>query len=264
MTNIDKYAPGSFCWIELGTTDQKAAKEFYGALFGWKADDMPIGENHFYTMFKLGDRTAAAGYTLRPDEKSHGVPPHWNLYVAVENADKSAKRATEAGGKVLKAPFDVYDAGRMAVIQDPTGAAFCIWQTKGNAGVGIAGVDGTLCWADLSTPDPDRARKFYSILFGWELNDDTDDDPPSGYVHVQNGEEFIGGISPVAHRDPHIPPHWLPYFQTSNCDATAAQAKKLGAKFCLEPMTMENVGRFGVLADPQGATFAIFQAMPRK
>jgi predicted enzyme related to lactoylglutathione lyase len=264
MTNIDKFAPGSFCWIELGTTDQKAAKEFYGSLFGWKADDMPIGENDFYTMFKLGDRTAAAGYTLRAEERSHGVPPHWNLYVAVESADASAKRAAEAGGKVLAPPFDVYDAGRMAVIQDPTGAAFCIWQKKGNAGMGIGGVDGTLCWADLSTPDPERAGKFYSDLFGWKITDDTDDDPPSGYVHIQNREEFIGGIPPAAHRDPHIPPHWLPYFLISNCDATATTAKRLGAKFCLEPMTMENVGRFGVLADPQGATFAIFQSMPRK
>ena len=132
---------------------------------------------------------------------------------------------------------------------------------EGELDIGIAGVDGTLCWADLSTPDPDRARKFYSDMFGWKFTDDTDDDPPSGYVHILNGEQPIGGIPPVHFRQPGTPAHWMPYFFTSNCDATAAKAKQLGAKFYMEPTTMENVGRFGVLADPQGAAFSIFQSM---
>jgi hypothetical protein len=94
--------------------------------------------------------------------------------------------------------------------------------------------------------------------------EDKDEVPASGYVHIVNGEDFIGGIPPAAHRDPHTPAHWLAYFQVSNCDATAARAKQLGAKFYLEPMTFEDVGRMAVLADPQGATFAIFQATARK
>ncbi len=121
-------------------------------------------------------------------------------------------------------------------------------------------MDGTLCWVDLNTPDPERARKFYSELFGWKITDDTDDNPPSGYLHIQNGEDFIGGIPPLRPNNPRTPAHWLAYFQVTNCDNTAAQAKKLGAKFYLEPMTMENVGRFAIIADPQGATFAIFQS----
>jgi predicted enzyme related to lactoylglutathione lyase len=126
------------------------------------------------------------------------------------------------------------------------------------------GEDGTLCWADLSTPDQGRASKFYSDLFGWKMMADTDDKPPSGYLHIVNGEDFIGGIPPAQHRDPNVAPHWLPYFQVSNCDASAAKAKELGGKFCLAPMTMEGVGRMAVIADTQGAVFAIFQAMPRK
>jgi predicted enzyme related to lactoylglutathione lyase len=186
------------------------------------------------------------------------------LYIAVDNADAATARATKAGGKVFAPAFDVMDAGRMAVIADPTGATFCVWQAMRNPGIGIAGVDGTLCWADLSSPDPDRARKFYTDMFGWKLSADTDDNPPSGYVHIQNGEQFIGGILPVHFRQPGTPAHWMPYIYTSNCDSSAAKAKQLGAKFCMEPTTMENVGRFGVLSDPQGATFAIFQSMPRK
>lgn len=261
MANIDKHNPGAFCWIELGTTDQAAAKQFYGSLFGWSVNDMPMGPGEAYTIFRLQGRDAAAAYTLRPDQKAMGVPPNWMPYVAVKSADDTAKRVGELGGKVLMGAFDVGPIGRMAVIQDPTGAVICVWQAKEHPGTGIAGVDGTFCWADLSTPDVARARQFYADLFGWKIMEDKDD--KSGYIHIQNGEDFIGGIPPASHRDPKVPPHWLPYFQTSNCDATAAKLQQLGGTFCLPPMTMEGVGRFAVVMDPQKAVFAIFQSMRR-
>jgi uncharacterized protein len=258
MANIDKYELGSFCWIELGTTDQAAAKSFYGSLFGWSPQDLPMGPNDFYTMFQLQGREAAAGYTLRPDQSAHGVPPHWMIYVAVENADAAAARVKELGGAVLRDAFDVFDAGRMAVLQDPTGAAFCAWQSKERAPNGIGGVEGTLCWADLSTPDRDRVESFYTGLFGWKIGKE-DEDPAHAYWHIQNGEEFIGGIPPAAHRNPQMPAHWLAYFQVNDCYASATKAKELGAQFHVPPMVMEDVGTIAILADPQGATFAIFQ-----
>jgi uncharacterized protein len=264
MPNIDRHKPGAFCWVELATSDQNAAKSFYSSLFGWNVNDMPMGPNEFYTIFRLQGRDAAAACTLRPDQRSRGVPPHWLLYVAVDNADAAATRAAQLGAQVLAPAFDVMDAGRMAVVQDPTGAVFCVWQAKNNPGAGITGVPGTLCWCDLNTHDQGGARKFYSDLFGWKTTDDTDDNPPSGYVHIQNGEDFIGGISPPAFVNPHVPPHWMPYFLVADCDASLAKAKDLGAKVYMEPQTLEEVGRFAIVADPQGAGFAIFQANPRK
>ena len=264
MPNIDTHKPGAFCWVELATTDQNGAKNFYSSLFGWAANDNPMGPNDFYTVFLVQGRDAAAAYTLRPDQRAHNVPPHWMLYVAVDNADAAANRAVQLGAQVLAPAFDVMDLGRMAVIQDPTGAAFSVWQAKKQAGTGIEGVPGTLCWCDLNTHDQGRARKFYSDLFGWKTTDDSDDDPPSGYVHVQNGEEFIGGILPSAYVPPQVPAHWMPYFLVANCDASAAKAKGLGARIYMEPKTLEEAGRFAVLADPQGAGFAIFQSNPRK
>jgi uncharacterized protein len=264
MTIIDAPKRGSFCWVELCTTDQNAAKKFYSALFGWTVNDAPMGPNDFYTIFRLQGRDAAAGYTMRPDQRSHGVPPHWMLYVAVENADAAADRAAKLGGQVLAPAFDVMDSGRMSVVQDSTGAVFSVWQAKKSLGIGVTNVPGALCWADLNTRDQNRARKFYSDLFGWKVIDDTDDDPPSGYLHIQNGEEFIGGILPPAYSNPHTPPHWMPYFQVSNCDTSLAQAKQLGAKVYMEPKTLEEVGRFAVVADAQGASFAIFQPVPKK
>lgn len=262
MTNIDKHKLGSFCWIELATTDQNAAKSFYGSLLGWTFEDAPMGADGVYTMFNLEGRNVGAAYTLRADQRAQHVPPHWMLYITVANADDALARATKAGGKaVMPNAFDVFDAGRMGILQDPTGAFFCVWQPHKSPGIALAGVDGTLCWADLNTNDPERAKKFYSDLFGWKIEADSHDNPPSGYLHIKNGEDFIGGIPPVRPNNPRVPAHWMIYIQTSNCDAIAAKAKQLGAKLYLEPMTMENVGRFAIIADPQGAVFAVFQSM---
>ncbi len=258
MTNIDRNPPGNFCWIELSTSNQNAAKQFYGGLFGWDANDSPIGPNEFYTMFEIGSRAAAAGYTMRVEQREQGVPPHWGIYIEVTDADASAAKAKELGGTVLAAPFDVMEIGRMAVLQDPTGTTFCIWQSKSSTGFRISGVSGTFCWADLSTPDPAKAIEFYSGLFGWKFGSSEHDS--SGYLHIKNGEQFIGGLPPVAHRRAGTPPHWLSYIQVDDVDATATKAEQLGGKLYLAPMSMEGVGRMSVIADPQGAVFAIFKS----
>ena len=259
MPTINKHAPGNFCWVELATTDQSAAQSFYSEIFGWSADNIPIGPNEVYTIFQLEERHAAAACTIRPEQLQHGVRPHWALYIAVQDADASARRAAELGGKVLAAAFDVGDAGRMAVLQDPSGAAFSIWQPNINPGIGIAGVPGTLCWADLNTSSRDRAAQFYSDLFGWQIMKE-DEDPAHDYWHIKNGEEFIGGIPPVVHLHPGTPAHWLAYFNVSDCDLTAGEAKKFGATVYMPPTDFEDVGRISVIADPQGATFAVFKA----
>jgi predicted enzyme related to lactoylglutathione lyase len=257
MANVEKFPAGSFCWIELATTDQPAAKKFYASLFGWDVTDEPMGPGEVYTFFKVRDRIVAAGTTLRPEEKQHGVPVHWNLYIAADNADQTAAKTAQAGGKVLMPAFDVPDAGRMAVLQDPTGAAFNIWQSKQVPGLGITGEPGALCWADLSTSDPGRAAKFYAAVFGWKAEKGQND--PSGYLHIKNGEHFIGGIPP-AHNDSKTPPHWLIYIQVADVAASAARASDLGAKILMPPQNMEGVGVWAIVADPQGGVFALFKS----
>ena len=170
MPQINEFRIGTFCWAELGTNDQPGAKAFYGNLLGWTAVDFPVGPDQFYTMFQIDERQVGAAYTLRPDQVEHGVGPHWMLYVAVENADVTTAKAESLGAKVLAPPFDVFDAGRMAVLVDPTGAAFSIWQAHKQIGFGVTGVPGTVCWADLTTPDPNAATNFYRSLFGWEIS----------------------------------------------------------------------------------------------
>ena len=210
-------------------------------------------------MFELDGREAAAGYKLRPDQTQHGVPPHWMVYIAVANADESAAQVAGLGGTLLAPPFDVAEHGRMAVVQDPTGATFAIWQAKAHMGIQIGGVEGTLCWADLNSPDREKAVPFYATLFGWQFEPGKDKDP-SGYLHIKNGEDFIGGATPPQFLPPGTPAHWLAYFLVSNCDASADKARSLGANVWVPPSDIEGAGRFSVLADPQGAAFALFQS----
>src|SRR5258706_7362493 len=132
MRHIERHAPGSFTWIELSTTDQNAAKSFYGSLLGWAPNDMPMGPGDFYTIFRVDGKDAAAAAALRPDQRERGVPAHWMIYIATESADKTADRAAQAGGTAIAPPFDGFTARRMAVIEDPTGAKFALWQAKKN------------------------------------------------------------------------------------------------------------------------------------
>jgi predicted enzyme related to lactoylglutathione lyase len=257
MPQIDKHAQGTFCWVELATTDQDAAKRFYGSLFGWAFVDYPMGPGDIYTMFQLDGRDAAAGYTMREAERSQGVPPHWNLYVAVENADAAAARAVELGGTAPAGAFDVYTNGRMAVVIDPTGAAFCVWQAKQHHGIGVMGENNTYCWADLISTDRLAAKTFYEGLFGWTMTPGKGKDE-STYLHVMAGDRGIAGIQPDAMRQPGVPSHWMPYFQVADADTFTAKARELGAMVFAPPMDVGESLRIAVLADPQGAVFSLF------
>jgi len=256
MANIEKHPAGAFCWIELATTDQPAANTFYTSLFGWEANDNPMGPDEFYTMFKLHGRDAGAAYTMRKDQQ--GMPPHWGVYISVDNADDSAARAARLGATVLAPAFDVFDIGRMAVLRDPTGAVFQVWQAKKQTGIGVAGEDNALCWADLSTPDPQRGASYYSCLFGWKM--EKGEHEPSYCLHTKNGEEYMGGVPPARHRDPNAPAHWLIYFQVADVEATANKAQALGGRILMPPCKMEGVGSFAIISDPQGAVFAVFKS----
>ena len=215
-----------------------------------------MGATGSYSLFDLEGQSVAAAYTMVPEQRSKGIPPYWILYVATNSADKTASRASELGAKIIVAPNDVYGFGRMAVISDPTHAAFSVWEPQQHIGSGLTGVEGTVCWADLSTPDVETAAKFYSSLFGWEISAGDD---PSGYLHIKNGDAFIGGIPPAAMRNPQAPPHWMIYFYVADCGASAAKARDLGGSWLLPPQTVEHVGRMAIVNDPQGALFALFE-----
>jgi uncharacterized protein len=256
MAETSHFAPGTFCWADLGSPDAKASVRFYTGLFGWTANEVPSGPGQTYVMLQSGGKDACAVYQ---SQEKGGPPPHWLVYCAVKSADATTKAATAAGGKVLSPPIDVMDAGRMAVLQDPTGAAFAVWEGGKHAGAQHIDAPGGACWWELMTRDSAGAQRFYGKLFGWTFKPHKGG-APDIYTEYSLGPRMLGGFMQMTPKEwGDIPPHWMVYFQVERADATAEKAKALGANLRVPPRDIPDVGRFAVIQDPQGASFSIFQ-----
>jgi predicted enzyme related to lactoylglutathione lyase len=217
------------------------------SLFGWTVNEIPMGEQGTYYIFQKKGKDAAAMYAQGDQEK--GVPPHWNNYIAVASADAAAEKVKSLGGKVVAGPFDVMDAGRMAFVSDPQGGVFAVWEAKRSIGVGILGEPGTLSWNELLTSDIAGARKFYTALFGWTLKESPE------YTEAHLGKDAVGGMMQIRPDMKGMPTLWWPYFDVADVDASVKKAQEMGGKLHMGPMDIPEVGRFAVLADPQGASF---------
>jgi predicted enzyme related to lactoylglutathione lyase len=253
MPERESYTSGTPSWVDLQTTDQAAAKQFYGQLFGWSFEDLAVddGNGVFYTMAKLRGLEVAAIAPLG-DQAAQGVPPHWNSYVTVDDIEGTTAKVEPAGGTVLAPPFDVMDAGRMAVIQDPTGAVLELWKAKNSIGARLVNEPNTFCWSELITPDVPTAVAFYEAVLGWGA--EAKGDPPYTEFTL-GGESIAGGMNPPM---PGIPPMWGVYFATDDADAIAAKATSIGGSVIAGPMDIEP-GRLVVIADPQGAVFSVLK-----
>ena len=252
-----EHAPGSFCWIELATTDGPGAKKFYSELFGWTTHDSPVGPDMVYTMLRLDGKDVGALY--QKGEMMKDVPTYWASYISVQSADEITAKAKSLGGTVMKEPFDVMDVGRMSVITDPTGATFCVWQPKKHQGVGVKGEPNSLTWNELLTNDTARASDFYTKLFGWK---DNTHGGPMAYTEFMIGDTHAGGMMQIQPQMGPIPPHWGIYFAVDDVDAKTQKATSLGAQTIVPPMDIEHVGRFSTIRDPQGAVFSIIKLTP--
>jgi hypothetical protein len=254
MVEKTRHEAGTFCWVELATSDAAAAKKFYTSLFGWEVDDVP-GGGGVYSLLKMKGRDAAALYEFGREQK--GVPPHWNSYVSVASADDAAAKAKKLDGTVRMEPFDVMEHGRMAVVADPTGAVFSLWQPKSHIGAQVVNEPGAFCWNELYTTDPESASNFYSGLFGWNRNARHMDF--GDYVIFEQAGAMMAGMMRIPQEWGPMPSHWLVYFAVEDCDATVDKAKGLGANVTVAPMDVETVGRFAMLTDPQRSAFAVIK-----
>jgi predicted enzyme related to lactoylglutathione lyase len=256
MPETTSHQAGSFCWADLATNDTESAKSFYGALFGWESRDVPTDVGVPYTMFLKNGKEVCALYPLGPDQG--GAPPHWRSYVAVDDVDAAAATVSARGGNVLMSPMDVMDAGRMSMIQDPTGAVLGLWQPILHQGAQLWNEPGAICWNELLTRDPDRAEHFFGDVFGWTTR--TSQSLMDGtYRLLRNGGEQIGGLLRIEPEWGDMPPNWTVYFGVDDCDGAIAEAKSRGGNLLFPAMEIENVGRFAYLQDPQGAVFAVIR-----
>lgn len=258
MPKIEKYGHGDFSWVELGTTDAAAAKKFYGGLFGWEFDDQPAGPDMIYSMAKVGGETVGAVYQM--GKEMQGIPTHWLSYVTVDDADAIVKKATANGGKVMKEPFDVMTFGRMAVLTDPSGASLAVWQPKQHIGATVKQDPGSLCWNELYTTNVDAAGKFYANTFGWTTKAIDMGKMGSYTLFGRDGKDNnVGGMMNMPPDMKGVPSNWLAYFAATDVDASTKKAESLGGKTIMPPMDIPNIGRFSIVQDPHGGTFALYK-----
>jgi predicted enzyme related to lactoylglutathione lyase len=276
MAERSEYPPGVPCWVDTNQPEPTAAREFYTGLFGWEFESMmPEGSEGEYHIARIrgGDVGAVASM---PD----GGPPMavWNTYVAVTSADDAVEKVRAADGQVLAEPFDVMDAGRMAVVADTEGAAFSVWEAKESIGAQVVNEHGALVFNGLATRDRDAAAAFYGAVFGWRILD-----LPAGMMwalpgygdHLEQGMpglreqmeqmgapdgfiDVVAAVNPIAESDRDTPAHWTVTFATDDIDATAAKAKELGGDVLDGPADAPWT-RTATLRDPNGATFVASQ-----
>jgi predicted enzyme related to lactoylglutathione lyase len=279
MPERDGYIPGVPCWIDTSQPDPEAAVDFYSGLFGWDFQDvMPPDSPDKYFIARIRGRDVAAVGSI-----PEGAPPQpmWNTYIWVDSADDAATKARDAGGSVAMEPFDVMDAGRMAVCLDPEGAAFCVWQANQNKGAQIVNEPGTLVFNGLNTRDVEAAKRFYGAVFGWETlslgagemwtrpgyGDHLEESNPDLRKQMAEGgappgfEDVVAAINPIRDDEADMPANWSVTFSVDDADATAEKATELGGSVVAPPMDAPWV-RMTVLADPQGATFVASKFVP--
>jgi uncharacterized protein len=256
MPEKTTHAPGTFCWIDLGTPDQDAAGEFYGALFGWALkEDENAEQTGGYRVATLRDE--AIGGVMKLMEE--GQPPAWSAYVCVEDVDATAAKAKEAGGQVMFEPMSVLDYGRMAFIVDPTGAALGLWQPGRNKGADLVSEPNAMSWTELNSRDPETAKRFYTDVFGWAY-EEKEYEGTGAYTTISLGDKTVGGLLDITERVPaEVPAHWLVYFGVEDADATIETAKDRGGEIPAGPFDIPEVGRIAVVKDPWGAFFAVIQ-----
>jgi uncharacterized protein len=258
MPKFEKYHQGTPSYVELVTPDPAAGAAFYTGVFGWDVAEMPLPEEAgggVYLQGQIeGDTVSGISGQMSGLE---GHPAFWSVYLTVDDVDAAAAKVEAAGGKVEAPPFDVMDAGRMAAIQDPTGARVNLWQPGTSIGNERANEPGTLIWNELVTPDVPKALEFYADVVG--LGSQASD-MAEGYTTITNvAGDVVGGAMPPMMEG--IPPHWNVYFNVADADATGAKAVELGGTLVAPNFDVPNVGRMGFYADPQGGMFALMQAL---
>jgi predicted enzyme related to lactoylglutathione lyase len=249
MGRVEQYPNGTFCWVDLGTNDAQGAKAFYGGLLGWEFEDLPSGDQGTYSTCRLDGRAVAGLY-------DGAELPAWGSYIRVDDADRATERARQLGAEVLVEPFDAPGGGRVATVRDPAGAEVSLSQPGESFVAELVNQDGTWTWNELTSGDLAAGRDFYVALFGWTAEDAPGPFPRTTFTL---GDLLIGGgHAPAPQEDP--TPRWSISFWVPDADQAAATAQDLGGKVLLPPMDIP-VGRFTVVADPQGATF-IASAVP--
>jgi predicted enzyme related to lactoylglutathione lyase len=243
---------GRFVWFEYVSQDARKAQGFFGELFGWSTKNVPMPDGE-YTMIAAPDGKTIGGYFAAPDPGA--TKASWLPYLQVASAADSAAKVKKLGGSIMKAPFKVGDLATMAVVIDPHGAGFALWQPVKPEDPGTP-TAGHFVWNELPSKDPSASIAFYSQIGGFTVN--KMEMPGMGTYNIleSDGKGRAGIMAQPMPEAPHL---WLPYVQVASADQTAEKAKRLGATVVVPPTQIPNVGRFAIFVDAQGAGTGILQ-----
>jgi uncharacterized protein len=244
--DVDTNQPlGTPTWIDLGVPDLDSALAFYGAVFGWEFDVGPEETGRYTMCFLRGRRVAAISALHDP------ARVFWNVYLATDDCDRTAERARAAGGTLLVEPMDVMDQGRMAIVRDPVGAQFGLWQGRAHTGAQVVNEPGALVRNDLVTPEPAPAREFYAAVFDFALEGNPAM-PGADFTFLRrpDGHE-VGGIMGA----PGSTSAWSTTFEVAGTDEALQRALDAGGRS--DGAQEFLYGRLATITDPFGAEFSI-------
>lgn len=254
MGKRDNTEAGSVSWVDLQTPDPARARAFYGAVLGWTFVGGEDPETGFYSMAQVDGNNVAGMVKLSANSK---FAPMWSIYIATLDADRTARKVSDAGGQVVIPPMDVLDLGRMAYFADATGAHFGVWQAKQHAGAQLVDDPGATTWFELYTRDAGRACDFYARVFGVEAA--RLDVQPMNYWRMNRGSTTVFGIMDMRERFPDdVRAHWNTYFAVSDTDAAVARVIELGGNLSASAFDSA-YGRMAMVQDPFGAGFCLIQ-----
>ncbi|MDQ6681998.1 MAG: VOC family protein [Chloroflexota bacterium] len=254
MSQITTATANKPAWVELSTPDTAASGDFYSRLFGWSVEVSPDAQYGGYAMARIGDADVAG---IGP-KQSDQAPTAWGIYIGTDEVDALGNKVQQAGGTVLAAPFDVGDQGRMAVFQDPTGAVISAWQAAKMRNF-KSNEPNTLGWIELNARGLEKAIPFYESVFGWTHRKTPFGEGQEYTEFLVDGDSVAGAMEMNPMVPANVPSYWAAYFGTDDVDATYRKAIELGGREMLAPQDYPG-GRFAILSDPQGATFALFKS----
>ena len=257
---MERTKTGEFNWVDLSASDVEGQTRFYESLLGWTHTDMPYGQGMTYRMVMSDGHNVAGIAPLPPEQMKMGRQSGWNTYVHADDVDAIVAKAAGLGAEVIMPPADVPDTGRIAAIKDPTGAVISFWKPLRPDATIEYGPAGTLGWNELDTRDPQKAIDFYTKLLGWKI--ESTPTPTFQYWQVDVDGTGEAGIMPMPEMVPaEVPSYWLVYFTVNDAKASTAKAAELGGKVMMEPTEVPGMLWFSVIADPQGAAFALMQPL---
>lgn len=253
-------ARGRFLWYDLMTTDEGAARDFYGAVAGWSHEEWDAGIEGEppYTMFVAPDGPMGGVMELPEEARTQGAPPHWLAYIGTDDVDATTARARELGATVHVEPMDIPTVGRFSVLQDPQGASIAFFTPEGDMVPPEGPGHGRMSWHELATSDQDAAWSFYHELFGWEKTSDFDMGDAGLYEIFGVGGQDAGAVYTKTAEMPG-PPAWTYYVRVPDLDAAVDTVGERGGSVVHGPAEVPGGDRIAVCTDPQGAVFALHE-----